>query len=69
MSTDGMRDVEVPVYGTVVVQDGEVNDVKEFPPRQERCYCTDGVHWNRRAGVKPHLVYVQQFELVWEVKE
>lgn len=63
-----MRDVEVPVYGTVVVQDGEVNDVKEYAPEPVKCYCTDGVHWNRRAGVEPHDIFVQKFELAWEDK-
>lgn len=64
-----MIEVEVPENGTVVVQDGDVNDVKEYPPKQVKCYCTDGVHWNRRAGVEPHDIFVQQFELAWEVKE
>lgn len=69
MSTDGMRDVEVPIYGTVVVQDGEVHAVKEYAPREYRCYCLDGKHWNRTAGVKPHKVLVQTFELAWEVNK
>lgn len=80
MSTDGMMDVEVPVNGTVVVQDGEVHDVKESRPMFDQCYCTDGRHdrsyWSRaliystyRKDVEPHSIGFQKFELTWEVKK
>lgn len=71
-------DVEVPVNGTVVVQNGEVNDVSESIPVFDRCYCTDGKHsrffWERglehgRKGVDPHPIGIQKFELVWEVRK
>lgn len=72
-----MKDVEVPVNGTVVVQQGEVHDVRESPTIDDRCWCTDGRHaryfWGRglsygRTGAVPHPIKIQKFELVWEVK-
>lgn len=65
-------DVEVPLYGTVVVQQGDVQDVQEFSPTYEACWCEDGRHVrHERQNQKdhtPHLVGVQQFEMTWEVK-
>lgn len=65
-------DVEVPAYGTVVVQQGDVQDVQEFAPTYEPCWCTDGRHVRHERQHQqehaPHLVGVQQFEMTWEVK-
>lgn len=77
MSMDGMKDVEVPISGTVVVQDGDVHDVKEYPSNYEPCWCKDGRHAEPNRGYRtppqpdyePHLVGVQLLELVWEVKK
>lgn len=68
-----MIEVEVPEYGTVVVQQGEVHDVREGIPEFTTCWCSDGRHnpatrKGRRQG-EPHLIGVQQFELTWEVKK
>lgn len=71
------KDVEVPTSGTVVVQDGDVHDVRESPAVFDQCWCTDGRHaryfWGRglsygRTHVEPHSIGIQKFELVWEVK-
>lgn len=73
-----MIEVEVPEDGTVVVQGGDVHDVKESPPVWSMCFCTDGRHsrffWNRelehgRTGVVPHEIGIQKFELIWEVRK
>lgn len=78
MSTDGMKDVEVPEYGTVVVQAGEVHDVFEETPRYMPCWCKSGAHrvlervQSRRdiqEGRTPHMIGIQRFELTWEVKK
>lgn len=68
-----MIQVEIPEYGTVVVQQGDVHDVREETPEFITCWCSDGSHHPmarhvRRAG-EPHLIGVQKFELTWEVKK
>lgn len=77
MSTEGMKDVEVPEEGTVVVQNGEVHEVREFPVVFDRCQCNDGKHarrfWIRGLDFPAptsasHPIGVQKLELVWEVK-
>lgn len=72
MSMDGMKDVEVPQHGTVVVQDGDVHDVFECVPEHQPCWCTDGMH--RKADRvtqegERHLIGIQKFEMVWEAKK
>lgn len=67
-----MIEVEVPEYGTVIVQQGDVHDVRESIPKYIPCWCTNKKHHPdaRRvnAAYEPHLIGVQQFELAWEVK-
>jgi len=71
-------EVEVPENGTVVVQGGDVHDVREAPAIFDKCWCTDGRHaryfWGRglqygRTDVVPHDIGIQKFELVWEIKK
>lgn len=71
-----MKDVEVPEYGTVVVQSGEVHDVIEDTPTFVPCWCENGRHRHgerfrprsTRGTREPHLIGIQKFEMVWEVK-
>lgn len=65
-----MIDVEVPKYGTVVVQQGQVHDVRESIPKEVPCWCTDKRHhpkFRRLQESKPHMIIFQQFEMAWEV--
>lgn len=73
-----MIEVEVPEEGTVVVQNGDVYDVRESPATFDKCWCTDGRHaryfWGRglmygRTGAVPHDIGIQKYELVWEVQK
>lgn len=72
-----MIEVEVPENGTVVVQQGDVHDVRESPAVYDQCWCSDGRHaryfWGRglsygRMNHTSHPIGIQKFELVWEVK-
>jgi len=76
VSTEGMKDVEVPIVGAVVVSDGDVHDVIEYPPQFEVCWCPNGLHWKSyrdsdrvKSTEVPHMVGSQMFELTWEVKK
>lgn len=64
-------EVEVPLYGTVVVQQGEVHDVRESIPKRLPCWCNNKEHhpkFRRLQSHEPHYIVAQQFELVWEVQ-
>lgn len=66
-----MMDVEVPVEGTVVVEDGNVYDIESEKTDFVPCYCTDDRHtlYSRThvmPGVTPHIVGVTTFKHVWQ---
>ncbi len=69
MSTEGMMDVEVPVHGTVVVENGDVHDIESEKATFVLCTCRDGVHklYDRThdLGGIPHVVGVTTVTVVW----
>lgn len=73
MSTEGLMDVEVPVHGTVVVENGDVHDVDSDRTDYVLCTCRDGKHpeyartHDVSPGQPPHVVGILTVKTVWTV--
>lgn len=69
MSTEGMMDVEVPVHGSVVVENGDVHEIDSEKTDFVLCTCRDGVHkeYDRthNLGGIPHVVGVTTVKVAW----
>jgi hypothetical protein len=66
-----MQDVEVPVNGTVVVEDGDVHEIESANTNFVHCWCSDGKHGkyqrtHRLHEDAPHTVGVTTYVVVWE---
>lgn len=71
MSTDGMQDVEVPVNGTVVVENGDTLEIESASTNFVHCWCDDGKHGkyqrtHRLHGRVPHTVGVTTYVVTWD---
>lgn len=65
-----MMDVEVPVHGTVVVEDGNPYEIESQQVNYVPCWCTDDLHrlYHRTHpidGFIPHMVGVGAIKWVW----
>jgi hypothetical protein len=73
MSTEGMQDVEVPISGTVVVENGDVHGIESEKTAFVLCTCRDGVHkqYDRthNLGGVPHVVGVTTVTVVWTARQ
>lgn len=69
-----MKDVEVPIHGTVVVIDGDVYEIDKEKADYVLCTCRDDKHkeydrtHNVSLGHVPHLVGVTTVKIVWTPK-
>lgn len=64
------KDVEVPVNGVVVVENGEVHDIEDEKTGFPLCWCRDGKHGHYARTHKlhddaPHVVGVTTYTVVW----
>lgn len=67
------KDVEVPVNGVVVVENGDVQEVASEKTRFPTCWCKDGRHGPYFRSHKthegpPHIVGETTYTVVWEPK-
>lgn len=73
MSTEGLMDVEVPIYATSVVEDGNVYEVEDSHTDYVACWCTNGKHpireRTRPAKWTPHLAAVTTVKYTWTPPE
>lgn len=73
MSTEGLMDVEVPIYATSVVEDGNVYEVEDSRTDYVACWCTNGKHpireRTRPAKWTPHLAAVTTVKYTWTPPE
>lgn len=66
-----MQDVEVPISGTVIVEDANVYAIETERNDYVTCSCRDGSHTeyarthNVSPGVVPHIVGVKTVKMVW----
>lgn len=62
-------DVEVPVHGSVVVENGDVHEIESERTDFVLCTCRDGIHkeYDRthNLGGIPHVVGVTTVKVVW----
>jgi hypothetical protein len=73
MNTD-TKDVEVPVNGVVIVENGEVQEIESEKTGFPTCWCRDGKHerWSRRRRLHddpPHIVGETTYTVVWEPRK
>jgi hypothetical protein len=70
VSTVDMMDVEVPVNGTVVVENGNPYEIESERIDYVPCYCSEGKHslyarTHPLPGVVPHMVGVGTVKYVF----
>jgi len=66
-----MQDVEVPIDGTVVVENGDVFEIESEETNFVHCWCADGKHRRYQRTHKlhndaPHTVGVTTYVVVWD---
>lgn len=67
--------IEVPEFGTVLVESGVVRDVHREDAVFQICWCKDKAHRSMERfqrprpyrGQEPHMIGTRMFELVWSV--